>query len=187
MGYGAKTWVFFPVRQNRFVLELDGGVVVPKSGAFGANIWEFGGYADSSWDWPPARISSGLPTMFETVGWNINITESNVFTHSESSVFFKEYRLQLVTEYWRVTRILLDTKWFLPLFSQTGQFTRVGFIKRGMNYTCRDHAFNCTAGIRRHIEHLVELKAEHIQAFGVRLEWDVVLFAMQTFPCLFYE
>ena len=64
----------------------------------------------------------------------------------------------------------------LLLFSQTGQFTRVGFIKRVMNYTCRDYAFNCTAGIRRHIEHLVELKAEHMH--GIRVEWDVVLSAM---------
>ncbi len=48
-----------------------------------------------------------------------------------------------------------------PLFSQTGQFTRAGFIKRAMDYTCRDCAFNCTAGIRRHVEHLVELKEEH--------------------------
>lgn len=61
----------------------------------------------------------------------------------------------------------------LPLFSQAGQLTRAGFIKRVMNYTCRDYAFNCTAGIRRHVEHLVELKEEH-RLYGVRVEWDVV-------------
>lgn len=36
--------------------------------------------------------------------------------------------------------------------------------------------FNCTAGIRRHIEQLVELKAEHMH--GVLVEWDVVLSAI---------
>ena len=37
-----------------------------------------------------------------------------------------------------------------------------------MDYTCRDYAFNCTAGIRRHVEHLVELKAERTLIVFVR-------------------
>lgn len=41
----------FTVRQYRFVLELDGGVVVPQTRGHLEKIFEnFGGYADSSWD-----------------------------------------------------------------------------------------------------------------------------------------
>lgn len=54
----------FSVRQHRFVQELDGGVVVPQSRGHLEKIFE---NSVASLDRSAARISPGLPTMFETV------------------------------------------------------------------------------------------------------------------------
>lgn len=59
-------------------------------------------------------------------------------------------------------------------------------ISKTVNYTCLDYVFNCTAGIRRHIEHLVELKGR-AQACSGRVEQDVasgVSFLSKRFGCM---
>ena len=151
--YGAKTWLFFshppPVRRCRFVPELGRFgwcSCTTNSGAFGENIWEFsflkGVYADSSWDWPPARISSGLPYNV----WNgrvTNLTSHNVFgfgflgffTHGAASVCAgsdEETRSRIVLEtngllfLFNFLYIYIFLSFFLVLLpSQTGQLTRV--------------------------------------------------------------
>lgn len=73
------------------------------------------------------------------------------------------------------------------LFSSGLDSQRVRFfIKRVVEYTCGDCGFNCTAGIRRHVELLVELEAG--QELAVSMWGDhAVSFILVLFYACFYS